>query len=154
MKILVCGGRDFGVITRYDFPGGTRPVHDEGWKQFGFGMSFIEKFAVENSTTLPDEHGLWMPEDITIISGCAKGADQIGIDWAVINWCKLEEYPADWKKYGKAAGSIRNKQMLEEGKPDVVIAFPGGKGTAHMVKIAKEAGVKVIEVEYNEQQST
>ena len=52
-------------------------------------------------------------------------------------------YPANWKKHGRAAGPIRNKQMLEEAKPDLVIAFPGGAGTANMVKQAREAGVKV-----------
>jgi predicted Rossmann-fold nucleotide-binding protein len=50
-----------------------------------------------------------------------------------------EDYPADWTKHGKSAGFVRNKQMLEEGKPDVVIAFPGGTGTAMMIKLVEEA---------------
>ena len=56
-------------------------------------------------------------------------------------------YPADWDKHGKAAGPIRNKQMIDEGKPDLVIAFPGGRGTAGAVRLAKFAGVTVRVVE-------
>ena len=56
------------------------------------------------------------------------------------------EYPAPWKRFGPSAGGIRNQQMLDEGKPDLVVAFPGGKGTADMVRRAENAGVKVIKV--------
>ena len=69
--------------------------------------------------------------------------------WAKDNNMKLKVYPADWELHGKSAGPIRNQQMLIEGKPDLVLAFPGGKGTAHMVSIAKKKGVKVIEVPRN-----
>lgn len=82
----------------------------------------------------------------TIIQGGAKGADSLAKHWCKVVNCKCEEYLADWDKYGKRAGYIRNKQMLEEGKPDLVIAFPGGKGTAMMIKLSKEAGVEVLEV--------
>jgi hypothetical protein len=59
---------------------------------------------------------------------------------------KVLSYPAQWAKYGKKAGTIRNCQMLNEGHPDIVLAFPlpGSIGTWHMVKIAKKAGVGVI----------
>jgi hypothetical protein len=61
----------------------------------------------------------------------------------------LEPYPADWKRYGNAAGAIRNTQMLVEGKPDIVLAFPTGrlsitKGTKNMVQQARKAGVRTI----------
>lgn len=81
-----------------------------------------------------------------LIEGGADGADTLARKWAERNSVPHLEFPANWLKYGPSAGPIRNKQMLEEGEPDMVIAFPGGEGTAHMVKIAKEAGVKVIEV--------
>ena len=55
-------------------------------------------------------------------------------------------FRADWHKYGKAAGPIRNQRMIDEGRPDLVIAFPGGRGTADMVRRALLAGVRVIEV--------
>lgn len=55
-------------------------------------------------------------------------------------------YEADWDAHKKAAGPIRNKKMLTESQPHVIIAFKGGNGTAHMIKISKEAGVPVYEV--------
>ena len=90
-------------------------------------------------------------DDFVVIQGGAKGADFLAKVWCYCytgGWFKLrcEEYPANWKKYGKGAGPIRNQQMLDEGKPDLVVAFPGNDGTADMVARAKEAGVKVIEV--------
>jgi hypothetical protein len=57
-----------------------------------------------------------------------------------------ERFPADWDTHGRAAGPIRNQRMLDVGKPDFVIAFPGGHGTANMVRKAKAAGVQVLEV--------
>lgn len=93
----------------------------------------------------------WIPVRAidVIIHGGAIGADTLAGKYAKENNIFVERYPADWDKYGKVAGPIRNKQMLDEGKPDLVIAFPGGKGTAHMVKIAKEANIKVVEIETN-----
>jgi hypothetical protein len=81
-----------------------------------------------------------------VIEGDARGADRIAGYWAKKNRVDLRLFPANWEKCGKKAGYLRNKQMLEEGKPDLVIAFPGGRGTANMVKLAKDAGVEVIEV--------
>ena len=82
-----------------------------------------------------------------IISGGASGADTHAIIEAQVLGIPVIVYMADWKKYGRRAGPIRNKQMLEEGKPDMVLAFPGGIGTANMIKQAKAAGIKVIEIE-------
>jgi hypothetical protein len=81
-----------------------------------------------------------------ILEGGAAGADSLARQFAIYEDIPFEEYPADWKKLGYQAGILRNLYMLEKGKPDLVIAFPGGKGTAHMVKIAKEANVEVREI--------
>lgn len=78
-----------------------------------------------------------------IIQGGAKGADSLAWDWAYVNQFPCVRYPALWYKHGKAAGYIRNVQMLDEGKPDLVIAFPGGRGTAMMVELAEKAGIPV-----------
>lgn len=83
----------------------------------------------------------------TIIQGGAKGADFLAKVWAKYMAVDCEEYPADWKKHGKAAGGIRNQQMLDEGKPDIVVAFPGGAGTADMIRRAKQAGVEVTQID-------
>src|SRR6266478_6988357 len=81
-----------------------------------------------------------------IIAGEAKGFDQMAKSYALSKEIRYEGYSADWDKYGKAAGPIRNKQMLDEGKPDLVIAFPGGKGTANMKEQARIAGIEVLDV--------
>lgn len=95
-----------------------------------------------------------------VIAGGAPGADTLAFDWAYekdIHWV----FPADWKKYGKAAGPRRNQQMLDQGKPDMVLAFKdgfdykwawgvesaSGHGTEDMVLRAKNAGVPVYVIE-------
>ena len=79
-----------------------------------------------------------------IIHGGARGADTMAGQFA--KWAKIpvRVFPADWKRDGKAAGPIRNSQMLSEGKPDLVVAFDGGKGTADMIAKARKAGVRVV----------
>lgn len=78
----------------------------------------------------------------TVIHGNARGADTLASQYAREN--KLDEIacPANWDLYGKSAGVIRNGMMLKH-EPDLVVAFPGGPGTAHMVSIATAAGFKV-----------
>jgi hypothetical protein len=82
-----------------------------------------------------------------LIHGGAAGADSLAGAWATSVGIPVKEFRADWKKYGKSAGPRRNEKMLSEGKPDLVIAFPGGKGTADMVARARKA--KVMVIEYN-----
>lgn len=81
-----------------------------------------------------------------VIHGAARGADSLAGEWAERNGVPVETFPADWRKYRQAAGPIRNKQMLDEGKPDLVVAFPGAHGTANMMRQATDAGVSVFEV--------
>src|SRR5215217_1525695 len=81
-----------------------------------------------------------------IIHGGAPGADMLAGDWALRNKIPVEVYQANWLMFGKAAGPRRNAEMLAKGKPDMVVAFPGGKGTADMIRRAKAAGVPVKEV--------
>jgi hypothetical protein len=82
-----------------------------------------------------------------LIHGDAPGADQRAKMWA--RSMKIPEvgYPADWKTHGKAAGPIRNQKMLDEMSPDVVVAFPGGRGTADMCRRARAHGIAVIPVQ-------
>lgn len=83
------------------------------------------------------------PTPAAIIEGGAQGADRFAREWATERGIQVETFPADWKTHGKSAGPIRNQQMLKEGRPDLVVAFAGGKGTQHMMTIARNAGVKV-----------
>ncbi len=79
-----------------------------------------------------------------LMQGGAKGADAAAREWAATK-TGIQRYVcrADWDRHGKAAGPLRNQRMLEW-KPDLIVAFPGGAGTADMVRRAKAAGVKVI----------
>ncbi len=78
--------------------------------------------------------------------GGARGVDTIAAGWAGFMRVPNRTYPAAWYEYGKNAGPIRNKHMLEHFKPDLVVAFPGGPGTANMIKLAEGAGVDVMKV--------
>lgn len=81
-----------------------------------------------------------------IIHGAAIGADRMAGDWAHEKGIQEVACPANWEHNGKSAGPVRNQAMLGL-KPDLVVAFPGGRGTANMVRIAKNANVPVYEVE-------
>lgn len=76
---------------------------------------------------------------MVVIQGGARGADQIAREWCVSRKVAYENYPADWT----VPGPIRNQQMIDRGRPDCVIAFPGGKGTADMVARACKAGLPI-----------
>ena len=86
-----------------------------------------------------------------VIHGCAgarwprlRGADTIAGTWARENDVPVFEIPADWDLLGRRAGPIRNQRLLDEGKPDLCIAFDGGAGTRDMVRRAEAAGVLVL----------
>lgn len=79
-----------------------------------------------------------------LIHGDASGADTLAKEWAGDAGIPTLAFPAKWEKYGRSAGSIRNSEMLAEGKPDLVVAFPGGVGTNNMVFQARRARVPVI----------
>lgn len=81
-----------------------------------------------------------------VIHGAAPGADFLAGEWAKSRGLKVTPYPADWKGLGAGAGPKRNQQMIDEGKPNLVVAFPGGRGTSDMVRRAKEHGLSVFVV--------
>lgn len=119
MRILVCGGRDY---TDKEMVWGT----------------------LDGLARIDDANPL--ATDVTIIHGGAQGADLLADTWAITSYAQIEHYPADWTAHGIAAGPIRNQRMLDEGKPDLVVAFPGGRGTADMVRRARRSGVPVMEI--------
>lgn len=88
------------------------------------------------------EHG----DDLVIVHGdCPRGADRIARDWARREGVADEPHPADWNKHGKAAGHIRNKEMVDT-KPDVGIFFIRGesRGTRGCLRLTKEAGIPYV----------
>jgi hypothetical protein len=119
MRVLVCGGRDYADGKRVfaELDALMRPAFAAGDAEF------------------------------VVIHGNAPGADTLADAWAARRNVGREPYGADWKANGRAAGPIRNARMLAEGRPDLVLAFPGGRGTADMVRKANRAGVKVVTVE-------
>lgn len=129
LRVLVCGGRDYAD-------------RDHIWN------TLVEIDAARGIAV--------------VIHGAQTGADNEAMIWAQACGKKHVPYPPNFddishpdaviryhrngRPYDAAAGPRRNKRMIDEGKPDFVIAFPGNKGTAGMVKIAKAAGLEVIEV--------
>ena len=85
-------------------------------------------------------------EKISLVSGHAKGADTFAEKYAAEKNIPIRVFPAEWKKYGRAAGPIRNRAMLEYAREEtpVVAAFWNGKsrGTGNMLKQAGAAGVE------------
>ena len=81
-----------------------------------------------------------------LIHGAAHGADDLADRWATSREVCIERYAANWKTYGRAAGPVRNQRMLKEGRPELVIAFQGGRGTENMIRQATKAGVKVTRI--------
>ena len=120
-RILVCGGRDWDNQTL------TAGVLD------GFREQYHEK---------------GMP--IVIVEGGARGADTLAREYAVKHNIPFEEFAAEWKKYGRAAGPVRNSKMLKSGI-DVVIAFPGGRGTQDTIGKANKMGIRVLKPGKSEQ---
>lgn len=81
-----------------------------------------------------------------VVHGAARGADSMADAWARRMAIDVSPCPADWTTYGRAAGPIRNQAMLDDHKPHLAVAFPGGNGTADMVRRAEAAGVTVAKV--------
>ena len=123
--VLICGGRDFN-----------------DWILFSRTLNKIlideKKWVVNDEFQMPS---------VKIVNGGYTGADTLATEYAVVNWLPLEVYYPDWGAHGKAAGPIRNQQMLDEEDVDLVVAFPGDRGTADMVRRAKKANIEVIEIE-------
>lgn len=82
-----------------------------------------------------------------LVHGGANGADSIAGAWAAAAGVKCEVCEANWAEYGRKAGPMRNQAMIDIYEPRLVVAFPGGRGTADMVMRAVMAGVNVLVVE-------
>lgn len=134
MKVLVCGGRDFGECRSNSGKTIAQATHE-----LHFMLGHLKALHAEYNFT-------------HLIHGGAFGADYIADHWARYHQPPIPVtcYAADWLTWGKAAGTIRNQQMLDEGKPQLVVAFPGGRGTTHMLRIAKEQGFPTREVSTDE----
>lgn len=106
------------------------------------GRDFTDYEFLENHMALVRP---WCSVRPLVIQGGAKGGDALGKRYAAAMGWPCAELPALWSNYGKRAGSLRNTWMLELLMPDLVIALPGGVGTAHMKQIATKAGIAVYD---------
>jgi hypothetical protein len=116
-RVLVCGGRDYADHARL-------------WSVLDHYRTKFGGFAV-------------------LIHGAARGADSYADEWAEIRGIPVDPFPISrrwWQVFGNGAGPYRNGLMLREGKPDVVIAFPGKNGTANMIEQAERAGIPVLRI--------
>jgi hypothetical protein len=120
MRVLVCGGRTFG----YDRSG---HITEDADHLFDALQELLELYGTS----------------LSVIHGGARGADALAGMWADYTGVPCTVFPADWNRYGLAAGSKRNTQMLDEGRPDIVLACPGGPGTRNMIKQATNRKIPV-----------
>ena len=79
-----------------------------------------------------------------VVSGCATGADTLGIYWAKMNKKPITKFPADWGKHGKAAGPIRNRQMADYADALVALWDGHSRGTKNMIDEAVNRNLKVF----------
>ena len=104
------------------------------YDNYGEAKQFIDKCISDLRTN----------NTIIIISGASSGADAIGERYAAENGFEIEKYPADWKRFGRKAGPIRNRQLAE--LCDIAICFwnENSKGTKSMIDCARKLGKEVI----------
>ena len=115
-RVLMCGGRD--------------------WIQRDTTFRLLDEYLLSNPISV-------------VIHGAARGADTLAHEWAQSRGIPVMPFPVtsqEWQTIGRSAGHVRNQRMLDQGKPDVVIAFPGGNGTRGMKQKARHARVPVVEM--------
>ena len=118
--------------------------NNETWLICG-GRSFADQALFDSA--MSDLLGMF-GHPSKVIHGAATGADAMADVWANRLAVEVVGCPADWDKHGKRAGPIRNEEMLMKHRPKKVVAFPGGHGTADMVRRAKlrRGEIDVIEI--------
>jgi hypothetical protein len=129
VRVLVCGGRTYGVPPVDAVPADIELAERER----AFLVRSLDKLHRKYPVTL-------------LIHGAAAGADTLAGLWARTRGVPVEPCPVtreEWRRYGLRAGPLRNARMLAEHNPERVVAFPGHKGTRDMVTQAEAAGVPV-----------
>lgn len=116
-NVLVCGGRDYSDADRV----------------FAVLDGIARQLATAGAT-------------VRIVTGDAAGADALAARWARERRVPFRVYEAKWKEHGRRAGPLRNQRMLDENAVAMVVAFPGGRGTADMVRRADAARIEVRRV--------
>ena len=126
MRVLVTGGRHYGDRAR---------VFDE-----------LDRLHRPSGLITLVIHGACVRKDDRSGRKELSGADRWAQEWAIEREVPYLGHPASWRKHGYGAGPLRNEAMLVH-RPDVLLAFPGGRGTADMVRRARKAhGITLITV--------
>ncbi len=135
MKILVCGGRGYGALDRLVVRAAQEADTQRAKRE---RMHLFAVLTAVHRAVRIDE----------IVHGAARGADYLAGRWARSNDVTETAFPVDHVKDGPwpSAGAFRNMRMYRESRPDLVLAFPGGRGTGHMVKHAREHKCPTYEV--------
>lgn len=143
MRVLVCGGRTFGNLPNDIEPGALPQLQAKARDERDLVSSTLTRLHQLHHFTV-------------LIQGGQRGADYWAKKWAERHGVPVLEFKANWYPNGRrhgvdrSAGPRRNAKMIAEGKPDRVIAFPGGKGTASMLAIARAAGAEIQRIPTNE----
>lgn len=125
MRVLVCGGRDYWDREH------VYAVLDELDRRDYVGLNGLARGG------------------LVIITGGCDGADTLALQWAILRGVAYDLYEVskdEWIRFGKAAGPRRNTRMIVEGKPELVLAFSGHRGTKDMVTQARMAKIEVRHV--------
>lgn len=123
MRVIVCGGRYFGDAPFM-------------WRT----MDWLHRSMPE-----PGISGVidGASDDVT---GPYMGADYWAHQWAIVRDIPTRRFHAKWSAQGRAAGPLRNAEMLSRGDAEMVVAFPGRRGTLDMLRQAKAAGLFVVDL--------
>lgn len=101
----------------------------------------------ENNKELLEQISKILPkENLTIVSGAARGGDRLGENWAKENGVEVKQFIPDWNKHGKSAGMVRNKQMAEYATELLLIWDGESRGSANMKKEAEKRKLKITEI--------
>lgn len=110
--------------------------------------TWTDRDAVLTALSEAWDHLGQSPDTVLVHGACPTGADTIADElWKILGYA-VEPHPADWSRYGRAAGPKRNQEMVDAGA-DVCLAFlvPGSRGTADCARRAEKAGIPVRRVE-------
>lgn len=122
-------------------------------RHYGKGVSPVFRVVVAGSREFNDFERLCADldyllsrrlPDVEIISGCARGADTLGERYAAMRGLPCRRFPADWARFGRAAGPLRNAAMAAVADAAVVYWRPGSRGSADMVRAAQARGLRVV----------
>ena len=125
-KIIIAGGREF---NDYDML-----------------KSEMDKYLFEDVGISTATGGY--PDEVEVVTGCARGADALGERYAVDNGYLVTYFPANWDQHGRAAGPIRNREMAEYAGTCVVFWDGKSRGSKNMIDTARELGLDTHVVSY------